>query len=103
MWGMDTPSTPERRIAEWVERDAVLGREARLEQMQQMLDEAQADAGQLRERIAQMANSLAEITAERDHWRRLDVPPTSMSPLVKRVAKKGLRVTEQLIRKAEQS
>jgi len=104
MWGMDTPSTPERRIAEWVERDSVLGREARLEQMQLMLAQAEADAVQLRERIAQMANSLAEVTAERDHWRRLYVPPpTSSSPLVKRAAKKGLRVAGQLIRRAEQS
>lgn len=94
-----TSPTPEQQIAEWIERDAVVGRTAQAEELQARLAASEAEVAQLRVRLAQLTNAMAQVEVERNHYRRASGAGGKLQIKLITVAKKGLRFGTRVVRK----
>jgi hypothetical protein len=77
----DTSDDTARRLARWAERDAVVGLDAELDQTRHQLAERDAEVRDLRARLEQLGNRLAQLELERSALQHRVVasqrPPTS--------------------------
>ncbi|MDO8392689.1 MAG: hypothetical protein Q7V57_19610 [Actinomycetota bacterium] len=94
-----TAPTPEQQIADWVQRDAAVGRTAQVEELHARLATAEAEVAQLRVRLAQLTNSLAQVEVERNHYRRASGAGGTLQIKLITVAKKALRFGTRVVRK----
>ena len=63
--------TPAERLARWKSEDAAIGRAAELEQLEAQLAEARREVADLRARLTQLTNRVAQVEADNAALRRI--------------------------------
>jgi regulator of replication initiation timing len=85
----DSIETPQQRLARWTATDAALGIAAEAEQLEAKLAERDTEIGDLRARLVQLTNRVAQLEAENADLRRVAsrVPFTSFARRIYRRAR----------------
>ena len=79
--------TPAERLARWTSADAAIGRAAEVEQLEAQLAEARREVADLRARLTQLTNRVAQVEADNAALRRI---PGSALPA--RLARRAYRL-----------
>jgi regulator of replication initiation timing len=81
-----TRETPEQRLARWTATDAAIGVAAEAEQLRAQLAERGAEIDDLKARLGQLTNRVAQLEAENAELRRTAsrMPPTVLARRVYR-------------------
>ena len=91
-----TSPSPDERIAQWAERDTVIGLEAEAEQLRAQLAERDTTIATLHERTDQLANRVAQLTIENDALRH-QVAGAQQPTLTHRVYRKARSVAGRVV------
>lgn len=85
--------TPAERLARWTSVDAAIGRAAEAEQLHALVAERDTEIADLRARMAQLTNRIAQVEADNADLRRTArrVPLTSLAGRVCRRAYRRAR------------
>lgn len=92
--------TPEQRLARWTSTDAAIGLAAEVEQLRAQLAERQREVDDLRVRLTQLANRLAQAEAADNAGPRRAARPISLTAgqAVRRVYHRGRAIATRLRR-----
>jgi regulator of replication initiation timing len=88
--------TPEQRITRWEARDAIVGLDAEVRQLQATLNVRDTELTTVRERCDQLANRITQLEIERDALRHR-VAATERTPLSRRIYRKARSVAGRVV------
>ena len=89
--------TIDERLARWADRDAVVGLDAQLVQVRQVLADRDGEVAELRVRIEQLGNRVTQLQLERDALQHRVIALQRM-PLTQRVYRKARSVAGRALR-----
>lgn len=94
----DAADTAAARLSRWAERDAVVGLSAELEQVAAQLLERDREVVNVRERAANLAQRVAQLTVERDRLHH-QVQTLQRPSFASRAYRRARRVAGRLLRR----